>query len=134
MLTRPFSARFLAGSCLLATLAVSALLAYSWAAAAPTAPFVFQKGDVVAVYGNGLADRMQHSPWVETVLQQQLAGLELRFRDMGISGDTVAKRPRSEGAISDPAYLELVDPDVIFMCYGYNESYAGPAGVEAYEK
>ncbi|MFM8953064.1 MAG: PVC-type heme-binding CxxCH protein, partial [Planctomycetaceae bacterium] len=47
---------------------------------------------------------------------------------------TVAKRPRSEGAISDPAYLELVDPDVIFMCYGYNESYAGPAGVEAYEK
>jgi len=134
MLTRPFSARFLAGSCLLATLAVSALLAYSWAAAAPTAPFVFQKGDVVAVYGNGLADRMQHAPWVETVLQQQLAGLELRFRDMGISGDTVAKRPRSEGAISDPAYLELVDPDVIFMCYGYNESYAGPAGVEAYEE
>lgn len=38
-------------------------------AADSAVPFAFQQGDVVAVYGNGLADRMQHSPWVETVLQ-----------------------------------------------------------------
>lgn len=101
---------------------------------AAAAPFAFQKGDVVAVYGNGLADRMQHAPWVEAVLQQQLAGFDVRFRDMAISGDTVAKRPRSQGAISDPAYLELVDPDVIFLFYGYNESFDGPARAEAYEK
>ena len=31
--------------------------------------FKFQPNDVVAVYGNGLADRLQHEPWVETVLQ-----------------------------------------------------------------
>ena len=98
------------------------------------APFAFQQGDVVAIYGNGLADRMQHSPWVESVLQRQLQGLDVRFRNLATSGDTVAKRPRSQGAISDPAYLELVDPDVIFMFYGYNEAYAGPAGSGAYEK
>ena len=28
----------------------------------------FKDQDVVAVIGNGLADRMQHSPWVEAVL------------------------------------------------------------------
>jgi putative heme-binding domain-containing protein len=101
---------------------------------ATAAPFAFQQGDVVAIYGNGLADRMQHSPWVETVLQKQLAGRDVRFRNLSFSGDTVAARPRSKGFMSDPAYLEHVDPDVIFMFYGYNEAYAGPAGAEAYEK
>lgn len=124
---------FLATLGLLAAVGVPALVPLSRAADAPTVPFTFQNGDVVALYGNGLADRMQHSPWVETVLQQQLSGLEVRFRDLGISGDTVAKRPRSQGAISDPAYLELVDPDVIFMFFGYNESYDGPGGAEKYE-
>ena len=124
----------LPGFCLLAALGGPALPPRARAADAPATPFAFQKGDVVAIYGNGLADRMQHSPWVETVLQQQLGGLDVRFRDMGISGDTAAKRPRSQGAISDPAYLELVDPDVLFMFYGYNESYDGPAGAEKYEK
>ena len=33
----------------------------------------FQKGDIVAIYGNGLADRMQHAPWVETLLQTPTA-------------------------------------------------------------
>jgi putative membrane-bound dehydrogenase-like protein len=132
--TRSSLVWFLPALCLVAAVCVALLRPTAWAADAPAVPFAFQKGDVVAVYGNGLADRMQHSPWVETVLQQQLGGLDVRFRDMGISGDTVAKRPRSQGAISDPAYLELVDPDVIFMFFGYNESYNGPAGAAAYEK
>jgi putative membrane-bound dehydrogenase-like protein len=102
--------------------------------AKPASSFAFEKGDVVAIYGNGLADRMQHSPWVETVLQEQLEGLDVRFRNLGFSGDTVAARPRSKGFISDPAYLEHVDPDVLFMMYGYNESYAGPEGAAAYEE
>ena len=123
----------LPGLCLLAAFGVSSLVPAP-AADAPAVSFAFQKGDVVAVYGNGLVDRMQHSPWVETVLQQQLAGMDVRFRDMGVAGDTAAKRPRSEGAINDPAYLELVNPDVIFMFFGYNESYNGPGAAEAYEK
>ena len=100
----------------------------------PAGSFAFEKGDVVAIYGNGLADRMQHTPWVEAVLQEQLEGLDVRFRNLSFSGDTVAARPRSKGFISDPAYLGHVDPDVIFMMYGYNESYAGPEGAAAYEE
>jgi len=130
-----FAAWLLPGLWLLANLGIPTLPPRAGAADEPTASsFAFQKDDVVAIYGNGLADRMQHSPWVETVLQRQLPGLDVRFRNLATAGDTVSKRPRSQGAISDPAYLELVDPAVIFMFYGYNESYAGPGGAEAYEK
>ena len=38
------------------------------------APFQFEQDDVVAIFGNGLADRMQHEPWVETILQSNLKG------------------------------------------------------------
>ena len=57
--------------------------------------FDFQKGDIVAIYGNGLADRMQHAPWVETLLQNHLQGMDVRFRNMSFSGDTVDRKPRS---------------------------------------
>ena len=52
----------------------SAILASPSANAAED--FGFKQNDVVAIYGNGLADRMQHAPWVEAVLQSQLKGAE----------------------------------------------------------
>ncbi len=94
--------------------------------------FAFKQNDVVAVYGNGLADRMQHSPWVETVLQSHLKGMNVSFRNMSFSGDMVNKRPRNKGFTNDAEYLQHVDPDVVFTFYGYNESHAGPAGAAAY--
>ena len=63
----------------------------------PQEPFKFQANDVVAIFGNGLADRMQHDPWVETVLQDQLKGMNVSFRNMSFSGDMVNKRPRNKG-------------------------------------
>ncbi len=96
-------------------------------------PFSFQNDDVVAIFGNGLADRMQHDPWVETALQHHLKGMNVRFRNMSFSGDTVAKRPRNKGFTNDAEYLRHVDPDVVFMFYGYNESFAGAEGVDQYQ-
>ena len=95
-------------------------------------PFQFQQNDVVAIFGNGLADRMQHDPWVETVLQSQLKGLNVSFRNMSFSGDLVNKRPRSKGFTNDEDYLKHVAPNVVFVMYGYNESYAGPGGADQY--
>ena len=95
--------------------------------------FGFQPDDVVAVYGNGLADRMQHDPWVETVLQSQLKGKNVSFRNMSFSGDMVNKKPRSKGFTNDDEYLQHVAPDVVFSFYGYNESFAGPGGADAYQ-
>ncbi|WP_442512090.1 PVC-type heme-binding CxxCH protein [Novipirellula sp. SH528] len=95
--------------------------------------FGFQPNDVVAVYGNGLADRMQHDPWVETVLQSQLKGMNVSFRNMSFSGDMVNKKPRSKGFTNDDEYLQHIAPDVVFSFYGYNESFAGPGGADAYQ-
>ena len=95
--------------------------------------FEFKPNDVVAIYGNGLADRMQHDPWVETILQSQLKGKDVRFRNMSFSGDMVNKRPRNQGFTNDAEYLQHVGPDVVFTFYGYNESHAGPDGADAYQ-
>lgn len=94
--------------------------------------FSFKSNDVVAIYGNGLADRMQHDPWVETILQSQLKGMNVSFRNMSFSGDMVNKRPRNKGFTNDAEYLQHVAPDVVFSFYGYNESFAGPDGADAY--
>ena len=100
--------------------------------AATTEAFHFQKGDIVAIYGNGLADRMQHAPWVETLLQNHLQGMDVRFRNMSFSGDTVDRKPRSKGFTDDEAYLQHVGPSVIFIMYGYNESFEGEQGKSQY--
>lgn len=95
--------------------------------------FKFQKDDVVAIYGNGLADRMQHDPWVETVLQSRLKEMNVSFRNMSFSGDMANRKPRSKGFTNDDEYLQHVAPDVVFIMYGYNESFAGAGGIAAYE-
>ncbi|MEY3031996.1 MAG: cytochrome c precursor, partial [Planctomycetota bacterium] len=97
-------------------------------------PFAFKQDDTVAIFGNGLADRMQHSPWVETVLQHHLKGQDVRFRNMSFSGDMANQRPRNKGFTNDEEYLQHVAPDVIFIMYGYNESFAGPEGADAYQQ
>ena len=43
-------------------------------------PFEFRHNDVVAIYGNGLADRMQHDPWVETVLQYHIHAFQVTLQ------------------------------------------------------
>lgn len=95
-------------------------------------PFGFEPNDVIAIYGNGLADRMQHDPWVETALQRELKGMNISFRNMSFSGDMVNKRPRNQGFTNDAEYLQHVGPSVVFTFYGYNESFAGPNGADDY--
>ena len=105
-------------------------LALTALAAAPVhAQLPLKPEDVVCSIGNGLADRMQHDGWVETLIQSQSAGKKLTFRELAITGDTVTNRPRHEGFSSPEDYLKLCKADVIFGFFGYNESFAGEAGV-----
>ena len=78
-------------------------------------PFAFKKGDVISILGNGLADRMQHDGWMETLLQSQLVDQQVRFRNMSTSGDRPNKYPRSSGQLSMTAYLQKVKPTVVMM-------------------
>ncbi len=97
-------------------------------------PFKFKKGDTIAILGNGLADRMQHDGWMETLLQSELKDLRLTFRNMSLTGDRPNKYPRSKGFTPMTAYLRDVKPDVVFAMFGYNESYSGPEKAEDYKQ
>jgi len=98
------------------------------------APFAFKQGDVVAILGNGLPDRFQHDGWMETLLQSQLPGQQVRFRNMSASGDRPDSFPRSSGATSMTDYLRLVKADVVLAFFGYNESFAGVEKADEHRK
>ena len=86
-------------------------------------PFKFNAGDNIAIVGNGLPDRMQHDGWFETLLQSQLGGQQVRFRNLSASGDRPNSFPRSSGMPSITTYLQHVKADVVFAFFGYNESF-----------
>jgi putative membrane-bound dehydrogenase-like protein len=97
-------------------------------------PFKFTKGDVIAIVGNGLADRMQHDGWMEALLQNELSKHQLTFRNMSLAGDRPNLYPRSKGYTPMTAYLQHVKADVVFAMFGYNESFAGADKTDDYHK
>jgi putative membrane-bound dehydrogenase-like protein len=97
-------------------------------------PFAFGKSETLAMVGNGLADRMHSDGWLETLLQSQLPGKQLRIRNLGVSGDTVHSLPRSKDVPSNAQILKHIQADVVFAFFGYNESYAGVEKADDYRK
>ena len=59
-----------------------------------------EKGDHVAIIGNTLADRMQHSGWLETYTHAIHPDLDLVFRNLGFSDDELTLRPREDNFCS----------------------------------
>jgi putative heme-binding domain-containing protein len=99
-----------------------------------TAALQIQPGDHVCLIGNTLAERMQHDGWLETLLQSRFPQHQLVIRDLGFSGDELTLRLRSEGFGSTDDWLSKHKADVIFTFFGYNESFAGQAGLEKFKK
>ena len=98
------------------------------------AAFKFEKNDTVCLIGNSLPDRMQHDGWFETVLQSELKGMNVSFRNLGFTGDMVNNRPRNSGFPKPEEYLKICGADVIFVFFGYNESFGGDKGIEGFMK
>jgi glucose/arabinose dehydrogenase len=133
----------------------AALLAAASPAAAQQAKLELKKGDHVCIIGNTLAERMQHDGWLETLIQARFPGHELVFRNLGFSGDEIhpERRLRSANFGSLDEWLAGVSPpphkfpgvaenrfaltntraDVIFAFFGYNESWAGEAGLTSFK-
>lgn len=99
-------------------------LAYPFSA---LAQLPLRQDDVVCLIGNGLADRMQHDGWMETLIQSRMVGKKLTFRNCAVAGDTVTSRPRSKGVPTVEDYLARCKADVVFVFFGYNESFGGEA-------
>jgi glucose/arabinose dehydrogenase len=113
------------------------------------APFELQQRDHIAIIGNTLAERLQHDGWLETMIHARFPNHDLTFRNLGFSGDEITTRLRSKGFGTPDEWLSgkaqpiggrtdnrlegvHTNADVIFAFFGYNESFAGEAGLEKF--
>jgi len=96
-------------------------------------PLEFVKGERIAFVGNTTAERMSLYGHFETMLQLRHKDKALVVRNFGFPADEVGKRQRSAdySRIDDPLYA--FNPDTFLCFFGWNESFAGPAGVEAFK-
>ncbi len=103
-------------------------------AGVPPAPRLeLRRGDRVALTGNALAERLGALGHFETLLHSRFPDLELSVRNFGWPGDEAGlrKRPDAYATIDDP-YAAFA-PQVVLAFFGYNESFRGPAGLEAFK-
>src|SRR5688572_16790990 len=93
-----------------------------------------RKDDRICIIGNTLADRMQHSGWLESLIYTRFPKDNLVFRNLGFSGDELKVRLRSEGFGSPDEWLKKEQADVILAFFGYNESFQGVDGLAQFRK
>ncbi len=114
--------------------AVSALAAFASAQEPDKKPaFELKDGDRVVFLGDGFLDRERHYGSIETMLTRRFPGKHLTFRNLAWEGDSVDVQLRPLGFPSLEDLLAQTKPTVIFVSYGMNESFAGEAGLAAFE-
>jgi glucose/arabinose dehydrogenase len=113
--------------------------------------FTLQPNDHICIIGNTLGERTQYDGWLEAIIQARHSKHELVFRTLAFSGDEIATRLRSKNFGTPDEWLSgLANPvggyednrfagtntraDVVFAFFGYNESYAGNDGLDAFKK
>src|SRR5262249_4117137 len=104
-------------------------------------------------------DRMQHDGWLETFFHSRFPKHQLVWRDLGFSGDELTVRLRSQSFGTPDQWLSGSAPvpepgrlatrigvrenrfettntkaDVVLAFFGYNESFAGEAGLPKFKK
>lgn len=129
-------------------------IALIWTAAAggnAAEPFQLREKDHICIIGNTLAERMQYDGWLETLLHARFPKHDLVVRDLGFSGDEISTRLRSKNFGTPDEWLSAqAEPiggyeenrlqgantkaDVVFAFFGYNESFAGEAGVAGFKQ
>src|SRR4029434_9445647 len=87
-----------------------------------------KQGDHVAILGSAIADRMQHTGYLETLITAKYPNADLVFRNLAVAADEVSTWHRSQNFGSRDEWLKREKADVIFAFYGFNESFAGYEG------
>ncbi|MEM7454809.1 MAG: PVC-type heme-binding CxxCH protein [Planctomycetota bacterium] len=93
-----------------------------------------EQGDHISFIGNTMADRMQHDGWLETMIQLRHPQHELVIRNLGFATDTLTTRMRSRDFGSPDKWLTAAGTDVVFMMFGFNESFDGEDGIEKFRR
>jgi glucose/arabinose dehydrogenase/azurin len=143
--------RWMAPLSLFAVVCMQTIGGTTASARAPQQAFTLQPNDHINIIGNTLAERTQYDGWLETMVQAHFPKHQLVFRNLGFSGDEIVTRLRSKNFGTPDEWLSgLAQPiggyednrfagtntraDVIFAFFGYNESYAGAAGLDTFKK
>jgi putative heme-binding domain-containing protein len=92
------------------------------------------KQDRICILGNTLADRMQHDGWFEAAIHDRFPEHELFIRNLGFSGDQLTQRLRSMNFGTPDDHLTHNKANVIFLMFGFNESFLGEAGLEKFKE
>lgn len=100
--------------------------------------FDLQEGDRVVLLGGTMVEREQRYGSWEMLMTTQYPDKNITFRNLGWSGDTVWAESR--GIFDPPAegYRRMIEqvrglnPTVLILGYGANESFAGKAGLEKF--
>ena len=93
-----------------------------------------QPKDHISIIGGTLADRMQHDGWLEAFLYSRFPKYDLVVRNLGFAADDLKVRLRSANFGTPDQWLTKTKTDVVLAFFGYNESFAGAAGVAAFKK
>ena len=101
---------------------------------APRDRLQLDSGDSVVFIGNTFAERMHLFGYFETLLYSVYPDHHLKVRNLGWSADEVALRPRPKGFGDLHGYLLQARADVVFVCFGMNESFAGSEGLERFQE
>lgn len=120
-------------------LALGLVLAAGLTARAEEKPLTLPDHPRIAFLGNTFVERDQEQGYFETLLIAASADKEIEFRNLGWSGDTVRGEARAgfgqpiDGFNHIAKHIAELKPNVIVLNYGLNESYAGEAGLAAFE-
>ncbi len=103
-------------------------------------PFELSRGDRVVLLGDAIIEREGERGAIETALVATHPGANLTFRNLGWSGDTVWAESRGVFDAPSAGYARLLDlvrglqPTVVIVAYGRNESFAGAAGLAPFRE
>ncbi len=92
-----------------------------------------RKGDSICLIGNALGERLQHFPQWEAALYQRFPDYKLSVRNLCFPGDEPALRLRSMNFGEPDVHLKHSKADVILCFFGFNESFAGNAGLDKFK-
>src|SRR5688500_12624522 len=115
-------------------LAPFALVAACAAVAHAQQKLELKQGDHIAIVGSAVADRFQHTGYLEALIQAKFPKSDLIFRNLAVAGDEVSTWHRSANFGSRDEWLKTVGADVGFAFYGFNESFAGYDGLPKFKQ
>lgn len=93
-----------------------------------------EPGQRVIIAGNTFAERMALFNFFETALHCAYPDHRLTVRNLGWSGDEVDLMPRPRNFGTFEEHLEWNRADVVILCFGMNESFAGEGGLAAWRE